>query len=147
MPDIYLAGDLDRILYGNAAGDWCIVTQPYAGGVMQAPPWFGTLRYLSSADDVVSTLSRAIRESRGGRYPAQAALARLAGVSQQRISRFATQQQRASFRPAGWRRVAALLYAWTEWPGKPADLAAVSAFLDAPENAGKLVQATHEMEK
>jgi hypothetical protein len=117
-----------RSLYGSAAGDWCFVDSP-AGLI--PPPWFGSMRYLGDPDDAFTRLYGKIAGPACSRakIPAQRLLAGLAGTGQQAASLYVRQQSRPRLTCEAWRRVTALLFAWTEWPDKPVDEAAVRAFL------------------
>ena len=90
---------------------------------------------LCAPDEAILVLYRQIpgaglsgKAARNG-YPAQTMLAELAGVGQQAISRHVRAEMSPTLPNDGWRRVAALLYAWTEWPDKPCNQAAVDDFL------------------
>ena len=118
-------------LYGRADGTWAFLDSPI-GWI--SPPRIGDLRLLCDASAALLIIYLQIpgagNTGRGTRYPAQEMLARRTGLGQQAISRHVS---RTAWVPemedAGWRAVARLLYAWTEWPDCAADMAIVGEFL------------------
>ena len=127
-------GERGLSLYGNAAGDWSILEAPI-GWI--PPPRIGDLRMLCAPDEAILVLDPlripaapgCPARQPGTATPAQTMLAELAGVGQQAISRHVRAEMSPTLPNDGWRRVAALLYAWTEWPDKPCNQAAVDDFL------------------
>jgi len=87
---------MSRALYGNARGHWAQLTWPTG---LVAPPVLGMhqplvgpveLTYLGHPGDVMSRIC--VRHGGGNKRPAQQAIARLLGVTQQSVSRYAQGQ-------------------------------------------------------
>jgi hypothetical protein len=138
MPDEDEAGHRAHYsLYGRADGTWAILRAPDFGWV--PPPSVGDLRRLGDATAVILALYLQIPgagtgHGGRGRYPAQEMIAQLTGLSQTGVSlHIRTGTKMPNLSDDRWRALTRLLYAWTEWPDKPCDHAAVAEFLATGE--------------
>lgn len=121
-----------RTLYGDAAGAWELLQALDLG--QAPPPNLGNLRLLCDATTAVRELYEKIpgagTSGEAAQYPAQAMIARLTGMAQTTVSLHVRNRGKVpTLGDEGWRALARLLHAWTEWPDSPRDHAVIAEFL------------------
>lgn len=119
-------------LYGDADGTWELLQSLDPAQVPASN--LGDLRRLCDATTAIRVLYEKIpgagTTGEAAQYPAQAMIARLTGMAQTTVSLHVRNRGKVPMLSnEGWRAVARLLHAWTEWPDSPRDHAVITEFL------------------
>lgn len=131
-------------LYGTGEGDWLLITAPAGISPHPAidaavygtdiPPPVVRMRSFGNPRDLITSVCELVPGVLPGAWitataPVQQTVANILGVTQQSVSRYITAGIDPDLPDKGWRNLAALAWACTEFPDKPADTTRIQEIL------------------